>query len=242
MSKNRYVNTSFWTDPYIENLDPSEKLIFLFLLTNPLTNISGVYEVSIKRIAYDTGFDKDMILKILERFEKDEKVYYFGGFIILPNFIKHQSLNSNVKKGIIANLDNIPDLVKASKGFQRLSKALKYFNLTLTKPNLTKLKPKLKIKKEIPSSTFSQNISETTELFKTVLTSLREKYPDTYDFKINVDRFNGEVAKFQEWGEKNEWTRKEGKKQVPIKDMKATVRAWLQREMEKLKTKPWEIE
>ena len=33
MSKKRYVNTVFWDDAYITNLDPSEKLIFIYLLT-----------------------------------------------------------------------------------------------------------------------------------------------------------------------------------------------------------------
>jgi hypothetical protein len=50
----RIVNDEFWTDPYIEDLDPSEKLIFLYLITNPLCNIAGAYEIRLKRIAYET--------------------------------------------------------------------------------------------------------------------------------------------------------------------------------------------
>jgi hypothetical protein len=39
MAKQRYVRTSFWTDKYIEELSPNEKLIFLYLLTNECTNL-----------------------------------------------------------------------------------------------------------------------------------------------------------------------------------------------------------
>ena len=53
MFKHRYINTHFWKDNYIINLDPTEKLIYLYLLTNPLTNIAGVYEINIKEISID---------------------------------------------------------------------------------------------------------------------------------------------------------------------------------------------
>ena len=35
MAKQRYINTKFWRDSYIEDLDPIEKLLFLYLLSNP---------------------------------------------------------------------------------------------------------------------------------------------------------------------------------------------------------------
>ncbi len=56
LAKQRIVNTKFWDDSYITRLTPTEKLLFLYLITNPLTNISGVYELPLKRVAFDTGF------------------------------------------------------------------------------------------------------------------------------------------------------------------------------------------
>jgi hypothetical protein len=55
--KLRSVNTRFWEDPFVEELTPSEKLLFLYLLTNPLANLLGIYEITIKRISYDTGYE-----------------------------------------------------------------------------------------------------------------------------------------------------------------------------------------
>lgn len=126
--KHRVVNTKFWTDPYTENLDPSEKLLFLYFLTSPLSNIAGVYEVTIKRIAFETGFDKDMVLKILKRFEDDGKLYYVEGYICIKNFIDNQRLNDNMEKGVSLIMDALPERVsKALKGFERLSNPpLKY--------------------------------------------------------------------------------------------------------------------
>jgi hypothetical protein len=117
MSKKRYINTVFWDDSYIANLDPSEKLIFIYLITNPCTNISGIYQIPIKRIALDTGIDKDMVLKILERFSKDNKAHYKDGWIKVVNFIKHQNIKSPCIVTAIENeLENVPEELRDGIG------------------------------------------------------------------------------------------------------------------------------
>jgi len=114
MSKLRSVNTKFWDDGYIISLDPVEKLLFLYNLTNPLTNICGAYEISLRRIAFDTGIDQDTVLKIFERFEKANKQTYKEGWLVIHNFIKNQSLNPKVREGIKIGLNNAPKWVKDS--------------------------------------------------------------------------------------------------------------------------------
>ena len=104
----RAVNSSFWKDSYVIDLDPSEKLLFLYLLTNPQANIAGVYEISIREMAFDTGYDKDMIVKILARFERDEKIIYKKGWIGMRNWMKHQKFNPNMEIGAQKLLDAAP--------------------------------------------------------------------------------------------------------------------------------------
>jgi hypothetical protein len=109
MSKRRYVDTSFWDDNYITNLDPIEKLLFLYFLTNPLTNIGWVYELPIRRICFDTWIDKDMTNKIIDRFSKSWKIYYIDWWIYIRNFQKHQNLdNSKIKEWINRIKQEIP--------------------------------------------------------------------------------------------------------------------------------------
>lgn len=112
MAKQRYINTSFWDDSYIVELDPIEKLLFLYFITNPLTSLSGAYEISLKRIAFDTGIDKEMVSKIIQRFTKADKIYYQDGWILLKNFSKHQSSNPSIQKGIAESLKCCPDWIK----------------------------------------------------------------------------------------------------------------------------------
>ena len=108
MSKQRYLDTKFWDDSYIMNKDPIEKLLFIYLLTNPLTNICGIYEINIRRIAFDTGIEQDMVLKIIERFEKDNKIKYENGWLAIKNFIKYQKDNPSIRAGISYELQTKP--------------------------------------------------------------------------------------------------------------------------------------
>lgn len=117
------INTRFWDDNYIVELKPEEKLLFLYLITNALTDICGIYEVSEKRIAYDTGIDSLSIQKILSKFQRDDKIKYVNGWICIKNFQKHQrTKSSKIKAGIKRSLSQIPEEVK--KGIDRLSIAL----------------------------------------------------------------------------------------------------------------------
>lgn len=110
--KHRIVKSTFWTDPFVESLDPTEKLVFLYLLTNDSTNIAGVYEITTRRIAFETGIDRDMIQKILTRFEESGKVKYRNGFVILRNFLKHQNNNPSVRAGIDRVVNELPESVR----------------------------------------------------------------------------------------------------------------------------------
>ncbi len=112
MKKLRSVNTHFWDDPYIVDLDPIEKLLFLYFLTNPLTNLAGIYEIPPKRIAFDTGVDKEMVLKILSRFAKENKIHYIDGYIIMVNHRKNQKINPSIQKNIDETILLLPKSVR----------------------------------------------------------------------------------------------------------------------------------
>jgi len=141
MSKNRYINTKIWSDNYYINLDPIEKLLFMYILTNEKTNICGIYEIPLKIMAVETGIDRDMIEKIFKRFEADNKIKYNNGWVAIRNFIKHQKISDNpndkINIGIKTSLENSPiELVEWIKqdplrGLKNEIDPLNYLNLNL---------------------------------------------------------------------------------------------------------------
>jgi len=130
MSKLRSVSTSFWSDPFIEESDPNEKLLFLYLITNEKTNMLGIYEASVKKISFETGLKEEVVLKSLANFEKLNKVKRMGNWIILVNYMKHQHYNTNMKKSAIDIHNSLPKTLKndgitvskddVEKGFESL--------------------------------------------------------------------------------------------------------------------------
>src|SRR3990167_1946209 len=112
MAKVRMINTRFWVDDYITHLDPIEKLLFLYFLTSPYTDICGIYEVPLKHVALDTGIDKEMVEKIIKRFTKDKKIYYEKGWVGIVNFTRHQQRNPKVDRGIEIGLDKAPKALR----------------------------------------------------------------------------------------------------------------------------------
>jgi hypothetical protein len=131
MSKLRSIDTAIWSDNWFENLTPVNKLLFIYLITNDKNNMLGIYEISIRKISFETGIEKQTIEKALKDFERVNKVLYRDGYIILNNFIKHQCYNPNMKKSAITSYNELPKQIKfkdlqlidiqdVSKGFQTL--------------------------------------------------------------------------------------------------------------------------
>ena len=75
----RNIQMSFWTDPKIaDDFSPEDKYFYLYLMTNPHTNICGCYEISLRQIADETGYTKDKVEKLLSHLEKDHKVIAYS--------------------------------------------------------------------------------------------------------------------------------------------------------------------
>ena len=129
MAKQRYIDTRFWHDSWVVNLDPIERLVYLYLLTNDKTSICGVYEIPVRMIAFETGLDKEITEKILKRFEKEKKIKYEGEWVAIKNFLKYQAThNPKIQAGINYELTHCPEsLVNwiESKNFIPLSRKVR---------------------------------------------------------------------------------------------------------------------
>lgn len=94
MAEYRTIRVSFWNDPFIEDLSPQDKLLYIYLFTCPHVNNLGLIEVSQKKIAFETGLAAGDIKDALMRMAEAGKVIVDGQAIWLANFIKHQSTTS----------------------------------------------------------------------------------------------------------------------------------------------------
>ena len=108
MSKNRFINTKFWSDNFIIELNPLDRYLFLYFLTNEHTNIAGIYELPLRTISFETGIEKDMLEKMIKRL--NGKIFYIDGWVYIKNFEKHNYArgHSKVKIGVENAKKEIP--------------------------------------------------------------------------------------------------------------------------------------
>lgn len=108
MSKKRFIDTSFWSDVWVvDGLSPEERYFFLYLITNDKTSIAGVYELSLKTMAFETDFDREKILRMFTKMAS--KVAYKNGWVVLRNAIKNQNYkNEKIRRGIELVLEACP--------------------------------------------------------------------------------------------------------------------------------------
>ena len=101
----RNVHLSFWTDNKVEDdFTPEDKYFYLYLMTNPQTNLCGCYEVSFSQITRQTGYNKETIMRLIDRFENVYKVIRYNEStkeILLLNWHKYNwSKSEKTLKGV----------------------------------------------------------------------------------------------------------------------------------------------
>ncbi len=71
MAVKRVVDVYFWDDYRIlDELSIEDRYFYLFLLTNPHATQVGIYQLPLRTIAHKTGFGREVVLTLLDRFEK----------------------------------------------------------------------------------------------------------------------------------------------------------------------------
>lgn len=94
----RNIQTSFWTDTkIIDDFTPEDRYFYLYLFTNPHNNMCGCYELSMKQVAVETGYDTEKVEALLHRFQHTHKVIIYASEtkeLLLINWHKYNWTSS----------------------------------------------------------------------------------------------------------------------------------------------------
>ena len=114
MAVYRSVHLSFWTDNKVEDdFTPEDKYFYIYLLTNPQTNICGCYEISYSQMTRNTGYNKDTIIRLLDRFENVHKIIKFDKNtkeILILNWYKY---NWSKSEKTLTGVENVAKHIKS---------------------------------------------------------------------------------------------------------------------------------
>ena len=112
----RNVQLSFWTDNKVEDdFTPEDKYFYIYLLTNPQTNICGCYEVSYSQMTRQTGYNKDTVIRLLERFDKVHKVIKFDSETKEVLILHWYKYNWNKSEKVLAGVLGVAKHIKSDE-------------------------------------------------------------------------------------------------------------------------------
>ena len=99
----RQVHVSFWQDTFVLDLTPEEKYFYLYLMTNSKTTQCGVYELPIKVMELETGYNRETVEKLLNRFIEYGKIEYCQDTkeVLVKNWHKYNISKSPTVKACI---------------------------------------------------------------------------------------------------------------------------------------------
>jgi len=110
MANYRQIHTQIWRDNWFLDLEPDEKLLFIYLFSNDNSNLAGLYELHERIIQLETGLDRKRIHEIISKLEGDGKVFYRDGVVWIVNMQKyHSNAGEKVRRNIEIIVEGIPD-------------------------------------------------------------------------------------------------------------------------------------
>ncbi|MCL7748810.1 DnaD domain-containing protein [Halalkalibacter alkaliphilus] len=93
MAKFRMIQTGFWNDPKVmEEMTPEDKFFFMYLLTNPQVTQNGIYRITKKQVAFETGFSVETVQLLFERFLNQHELIRYNAEtreLAIKNWGKH---------------------------------------------------------------------------------------------------------------------------------------------------------
>lgn len=92
MGKRTWIDSDIWSDT--EDLTLTERVFYIYLLTNNQRNIAGYYRLNTKYVAVDMGMTKAEIEALLER---EQKYWFYDKDteqVLIPKFTKYNIVRS----------------------------------------------------------------------------------------------------------------------------------------------------
>lgn len=113
MANYRQIHTRIWKDTWFIGLKHEEKFLFIYLFSNEQANLSGLYELHMSIIAFETGLDLVTVDQAFQTFSRDGKAHYDHGWIWVPNLMKYNTGNLNspkIRQSVQTSIDQTPDI------------------------------------------------------------------------------------------------------------------------------------
>lgn len=112
MALYRNIHLSFWQDTKVtDDFTPEDRYFYLYLLTNPHTNLCGCYEISIKQMSNEMGYDAKKVGKLIDRFSSIHNLIRYsqsGRELLIFHWSKYNWTSSEkFRKPLLQEIQNV---------------------------------------------------------------------------------------------------------------------------------------
>ena len=232
MANYRTISVNFWTDSKVDDeFTPEEKYFYLYLLTNPHTNICGCYEIGTKQMERETGYNTDTIKRLIDRMERTHGVIRYSPEtkeILIVNWGRYNwSRSEKVKRAVLEVASHIKSGAFRAYVIDTVSLRYAYHSDTSVTDTVS----------DTDTDTVSETVTETVTEYRYSVGDADKPHPARTRTSFQQPTVEEVAAYCKERGNKvdpqrfvdyytaNGWTQGHGKK---IKDWKACVRTWEQ--------------
>lgn len=120
------IDETFWTDPKVRGLSVNNKLLFLYLITNPHSHYSGLYYLPMSVMALETGLKQIEVRRGIDTLSKGYIVKYDDDFQVVwvVKMALYQAKGEKMMAGIanhFGRLHNCPLIKDFLKFYNTLS-------------------------------------------------------------------------------------------------------------------------
>ncbi|WP_163195403.1 hypothetical protein [Clostridium thermarum] len=96
MANFKQIDMRFWQNDFVLGLTPEERYFYMYLVTNTMTTKCGIYKFNIKVAELETGYQAEVIERLLQSFESYGKIVVSKSTkeIMIVNWFKHNFKSS----------------------------------------------------------------------------------------------------------------------------------------------------
>lgn len=112
MAEFRTIHSKMWRDSWYSELDIDGKLLWVYLITNQNASLTGIYYLTVKFAAFETGLSQERVSTLMAQFVISGKVEYENDVIWIRRMRRYQAANESSPKimpRILKDLAEIPD-------------------------------------------------------------------------------------------------------------------------------------
>lgn len=109
MSRCENIDNSFWADPDVAELSADSKYTYIWSWTNPRCGMAGIYKVSAKAAAFETGLPLENVENAFQELQTTRYVFFEDGVLWVRSRIKYiHSRTPQIAKSIASDLGKLP--------------------------------------------------------------------------------------------------------------------------------------